>query len=469
MTELEIKEIVEKAIVWSYTMGVREAARLSNVPKSIISENRIPPEELKRTGVGGFKEHAPLIHKQGTPGILTDDEKHRLVHHMYNMNIRDMSMNKEVVMHHILKVVKEVPRKRGSDAEKWANKWIKEGHVNQRWYHRFETWAIKEYPDLKKRKEDALDKTRADVTRGQINTLYDKLEEVCVMYPAIRHSPAHWWNTDETNLRPGGTKTTVLVWKHLRKAKTIANNIRFLITALCAVCADGTSMSPFFILPGEYAERDDGTLKTHGYWKTLQKTFEGTTFEKATRCQQKNAWCTIDIFMVWFKDVFLPATAHLRTPETPVVLILDGFEAHTDIDLRVLAANFNVVLVLLPPHSTHLLQPLDVNNMGPLKQHYGTALKIWRVSSPYKILTIAKLLELLCQPFSKAGVNHPSPWDAAFNPHNIRGGFKKTGASPPHPVAIPAERAPSTPLPSSLPHHDSVFNPAPPPPCPPRR
>lgn len=125
MSELEIEEIVKQAIDWSYTMGVREAARLSNVPKSIVSENRIPPEEFKRTWVGGFKEHAPLLRKQGTPGILTDDEKHRLVQHMYNMNICDMSMNKEVVMHYILKLLKEVPRKKGSDAEKWAKIWLK--------------------------------------------------------------------------------------------------------------------------------------------------------------------------------------------------------------------------------------------------------------------------------------------------------------------------------------------------------
>ena len=267
-------------------MGVREAARLSNVPKSIVSENRIPPEEFKRTGIGGFKEHAPLLRKQGTPGILTDDEKHRLVQHMYNMNIRDMSMNKEVVMHYILKLLKEVPRKVRSGAEKWAKTWLKNKYVNERWYSRFVAWALKEYPDLKKRKEDALDKTRADVTRGQINTLYEKLEEICVKFPAIRNSPSHWWNTDETNLRPGGTKATVLVWKHLRRAKTIANNIRFSITALCAVCADGTSLAPFFIVPGEYAERDDGTLKTPSFWKCLKSIFDGTAFEKATCCQQ---------------------------------------------------------------------------------------------------------------------------------------------------------------------------------------
>ena len=43
--------------------------------------------------------------------------------------------------------------------------------------------------------------------------------------------------------------------------------------------------------------------------------------------------------------------------------------------LRALANN--VWVVGLPPHSTHILQALDVKLMSPLKSNYSTALSLW--------------------------------------------------------------------------------------------
>lgn len=152
--------------------------------------------------------------------------------------------------------------------------------------------------------------------------------------------------------------------------------------------------------------------------------------------------------MTWFEEVFLPATAHLRTPETPVVLVFDGFEAHTDLLLRDVAAEQHVELLLLPPHATHLLQPLDVNNMGPLKAHYGTAVNIWRVANPWKVINVPQLLALLSDPFKKNGQNHASPWDSGLSPHNIRGGFQKTGLIAPNLPPPPSPRPPLSPIPA---------------------
>jgi len=216
------------------TLRRREVERRTEV---FISENRISEQERIRTGEGGFKEDAPLLRKQGAPGILTDKEKRRIVKHMKDMNIQDMSMKEESVMHFIIKLVKEVPRQAGTQADIWAKQWIKDGCGNKRWYTYFIAWVLLEYPDLKRRKEDPLDKIRADVTRPQINTLYEKIKELCVKYLLIRNKSSHWWNTDETNIRPDGNRGTVLLWKHLRRAKTILNVIRR---------ATRTTLSPTF-------------------------------------------------------------------------------------------------------------------------------------------------------------------------------------------------------------------------------
>ena len=85
------------------------------------------------------------------------------------------------------------------------------------------------------------------------------------------------------------------------------------------------------------------------------------------------------IFLQWFTFIFLPATAHKRSGRTPVVLILDGFKAHTELGLLELAAANNVQVVALAPHSTHVAQQLDVALMSPLKRHYDTSKDVWRI------------------------------------------------------------------------------------------
>lgn len=94
-------------------------------------------KNMQKTGRGGFKENAPLLRKQGAMGILTNDEKRRVLEFSKTMNMANMSLKKHTIPHHILKLLKEVPREKGTYAEKWAKKWLKDEYVNERWCQRF--------------------------------------------------------------------------------------------------------------------------------------------------------------------------------------------------------------------------------------------------------------------------------------------------------------------------------------------
>jgi hypothetical protein len=50
------------------------------------------------------------------------------------------------------------------------------------------------------------------------------------------------------------------------------------------------------------------------------------------------------------------------------LLILDGFSGHISISIKDYYLAFDIKLGFLPPHSTHLFQPLDVAVFGPLKR-----------------------------------------------------------------------------------------------------
>lgn len=132
-----------------------------------------------------------------------------------------------------------------------------------------------------------------------------------------------------------------------------------------------------------------------------------------------------EIFGTWLDEIFLPRTAHLRTPETPVVLVLDGFEAHEYLPTLQRAEQNHVHILRLPAHATHLCQPLDLAIMGPLHTYFNQAVGRWVILKlgPLKAAGLVKCLAVRIGP-------HTAAWDAAFTPDNVRAGFRKAGIFP---------------------------------------
>ena len=84
---------------------------------------------------------------------------------------------------------------------------------------------------------------------------------------------------------------------------------------------------------------------------------------------QENGWMTDAIGVEWFQKVFL---RHCGT-DRPQLLILDSHSSHEVIDLLQTAREEYIHIYALPPHTTHLLQPLDKVVFAPLKRAYNFA------------------------------------------------------------------------------------------------
>ena len=56
-----------------------------------------------------------------------------------------------------------------------------------------------------------------------------------------------------------------------------------------------------------------------------------------------------------------------------LLLIIDGHESHCSIEFQDLCKEKNIILLCMPPHSSYLLQPLNVACFSPLKRKYGDA------------------------------------------------------------------------------------------------
>ncbi|CAF1282496.1 unnamed protein product [Didymodactylos carnosus] len=72
---------------------------------------------------------------------------------------------------------------------------------------------------------------------------------------------------------------------------------------------------------------------------------------------------------------FIAQTQHLPRP---LLLVLDGLGAHVNVTCIELAIVNNIILLVLPPHTTHGLQPLDLVILGVVKSYW------YKVMSSYK-------------------------------------------------------------------------------------
>ena len=86
-----------------------------------------------------------------------------------------------------------------------------------------------------------------------------------------------------------------------------------------------------------------------------------------------NGWTTDALGLQWLVNVFDPATA-TRSLGRHRLLILDGHGSHATAEFDRACYERSIITLCIPPHSSHLLQPLDVGCFSPLKRAYSNAL-----------------------------------------------------------------------------------------------
>ena len=67
-----------------------------------------------------------------------------------------------------------------------------------------------------------------------------------------------------------------------------------------------------------------------------------------------------------------------------------------------LARANGVVLLCLPPHCSHKMQPLDVSFMKPLSTYYDQELKKWLPYHPGQVVTTFQVAKLFETAYTKA-------------------------------------------------------------------
>ncbi|KAF2900936.1 hypothetical protein ILUMI_05249 [Ignelater luminosus] len=127
-------------------------------------------------------------------------------------------------------------------------------------------------------------------------------------------------------------------------------------------------------------------------------------------------WMTSDLF-IQVLDHFIKFTNSCS--ENPTLLIYDNYESHIFLATVENARKFGVDILMLPPHCSHRMQPLDVSVFGPFKSYYNAAVDSWMLRNPGIPMTIYQVAECVSEA-------HPKAFTAA----NIIAGFKRSGIYP---------------------------------------
>jgi hypothetical protein len=93
------------------------------------------------------------------------------------------------------------------------------------------------------------------------------------------------------------------------------------------------------------------------------------TNSKAHFTTSANGWSNNTIGLVWLRKVFERYTKPLRDTQKRL-LVVDGHSSHVNIAFVSQADKHSIILLVLLPHTTQKLQPLDVGLFQPLSTNY---------------------------------------------------------------------------------------------------
>ena len=111
--------------------------------------------------------------------------------------------------------------------------------------------------------------------------------------------------------------------------------------------------------------------------------------------RSKNGWSTSETFLDFFVSHFLE---HV----TPALLMYDGHATHITASVIEKAREAGVILFVLPPHTSHLLQPLDVCVFGPFKNKLYQAIHRFLAREPERVVTKHDLNPLIADALDKS-------------------------------------------------------------------
>ncbi|KAF7344314.1 DDE-domain-containing protein [Mycena sanguinolenta] len=258
--------------------------------------------------------------------------------------------------------------------------------VGKSWPERFKA----RHPDLKVKWTTSLEECRAHALNPVVvNQYFTLLKETIDQYD-IQFK--NIYNMDEKGIQLGvGDRIKALVDHDQKTVQQIHNGNRDLVTIIECICADGTALHPSVVFEGVRRDLNWGA-------------------DNPANARNSARFGS--------KKILPPATAErLDNPADYRLLILDGHNSHGTFRFMQFAEKHRIVVLCLPSHTTHALQPCDVGVFGPLARKWKA--RVSELARNYIVINKYNLLS-----------NYSVVRDQAFSTANIKAAFRKCGIWP---------------------------------------
>ncbi|KIO21317.1 hypothetical protein M407DRAFT_63378, partial [Tulasnella calospora MUT 4182] len=196
---------------------------------------------------------------------------------------------------------------------------------------------------LKFKKVQALDPSGArNFNRKGVAQHFERWREA---YQDYDIPPENMWNMDEKAIQLGGG-CQGSNWKFFFDAaqgqlyKVKSNDLK-MVTIIECISAAGVAMELTFISPS-------GDLGD--WWEVEGVGVIGVS---------ENGWTDNRHGENWFEKHFVPQATALNKLGKPIILLLDGHQSHVSDEMKNIAFKNNILLICMPPKTTHKLQLLD--------------------------------------------------------------------------------------------------------------
>lgn len=249
--------------------------------------------------------------------------------------------------------------------------------AGKEWVHNF----LKRNKNISLRKPEATSINRVlAFNKEEIALFYENLDSLMTKF---KFEPSRIWNVDETGITTVHKPGHIYAPKGQKQVGAISSGERGKNTTVCcAISASGCYIPPMFIF---------ARLRM-----TPQLSKNGPP-DSIYECS-KSGWMTEELFVVWLKHF-----CRFSNPskENPVLLIADNHSTHISLSAYELCKSKGIVMLSLPPHTSHRLQPLDVSVYGPLKAAYNRECESYMKSHHNQKITTFEIAELFHKAYGK--------------------------------------------------------------------
>ena len=271
---------------------------------------------------------------------------------------------------------------------------------------------LRRHNQLKLRRAHAISAAKAWANSpDKLREFFGRLKPVLAEGPEYC-TPDCILNYDETALGDDAGDPYVITRKTSKTPRAVLNNNKANRSVMFAVTGDGGVLPPYVCTKTKFKDEE---IAVFGPPNCFYST-------------SKSGWFNMPVFDDWFERVVVPWAVSKRPLNT--VMIGDNLSAHISPVTLKLASEVGISFRLLPPNTTHYLQPLDVAVFSPLKLAWRKQLTDYKRDTLNKSLLkkhFSEQFKILC---------------SSIKADNVKSGFRATGLIPYDPEAAVA-RMPS--------------------------